>query len=151
MKKVIFKNGFRAFWAAALLLVLGVVSAQAQSLSTTAPGGANQQGSTFSVAGGLPQGNFVSNSQALTLLDAALVDLKVQMVNSGMDPNDPIFLAILAKYKYFGKIRENVEIGFNPASAIIQGLLVFSQDAELYYVTPAAQEQLKLEAIDLLS
>ncbi|MBI5914975.1 MAG: hypothetical protein HY842_06330 [Bacteroidetes bacterium] len=151
MKKVIFVNGLKAFWAAALLLVLGVVSVQAQaSLTTvaTVPGVSNPPTSSSGVYA-IPQGTFVSTNVAQTRLDDALLALKDQMTT--LQQGDPVFNALLVKYRYFGRIQESLKAGANTANAIAVGLWMFLESMEFYYVTPAVQEQLKQEAIALLS
>ena len=156
MKKVIFKNGLKAFLATFCFLVLGAVVASAQT--STLNGSANTAvvpGVQSPVVPNLPvytvpQGNFYGNQQALSILEAELVDLKNVMMANQNEPT--IFAAMQVKYRYFNRIHDYLQVGATTPNAIAAGLWFFLEwEDDTTVPSTSVQETLKQEAIDLLS
>lgn len=151
MKKVIFKNGLRAFLAAFCFLVLGVVgvSAQSQIVGGLVPGivsPATPNTPLYNV----PQGTFLSSSAALDKLNAEIIYLKGELANPNIDP--ATFDAFMTKARYYGSIAEYIKVGATVPNAIVAGLWQFlptSLDSS-GIISGAAQQTLKNAAINLL-
>ena len=152
MKKVIFEKSLRALIATCCFLLLGAVAVSAQGKLTSVavvPGVTNPPAPSAPVYD-VPQGVFVSTSVAISLLENELVKIKNDLANAQNDP--ALFDALLVKYKYFGKIAEHLQAGATTPNAIAAGLWIFLEDATgLSGVSTSTQEQLKAEAIALLS
>jgi hypothetical protein len=150
MKKVIFENGLRAFLATFCFLLLGAVAVNAQGKLTSVasvPGVSNPPAPSSPIYD-VPQGTFVSNSQAIIKMDGALVLLKADMAQFINEP--AVFNALLIKYKYFGKVQENLQLGATTANAIAAGMWIFLESAEMGSTPASTQQALKNEVINLL-
>lgn len=150
MKKVIFKNGLRAFLATCCFLVLGVVgvNAQSQIVGSVVPGIVTPSNIPNTPLYTAPAGAFHTGASAITILNAELAQLKDEMI---MNQNDPaVFNALLSKYHYFAKIAEYITAGATTPNAIVAGLWIFLQDSAVAVVSPATQQLLKAEAVALL-
>lgn len=150
MKKVIFKNGLRAFLATCCFLVLGVVgvNAQSQIVGGVVPGVIAPPNLPNTPLYTAPTGAFHTGTSAITILNAELAQLKDQMITYQNDP--ATFDALLAKYQYFAKISEYITAGATTPNAIVAGLWIFLQDSVTAVVSPATQQLLKAEAVALL-
>jgi hypothetical protein len=150
MKKVIFEKSLRALIATCCFLLLGVVAVSAQGKLTSV---AVVPGVEFPPNPGtpvydVPQGVFVSNAAASTILENELVKIKNDLTNAQNDP--AVFNALLVKYRYFGRIAEHIQAGATTPNAIAAGLWIFLESAEYASISASTQQALKDEAIDLL-
>lgn len=151
MKKVIFKNGLRAFLATFCFLVLGVVGVMAQSqiVGGMVPGVVSPATPNTPLYN-VPQGTFLSSTAALDKLNFEIAGLKAAMAVQGIDP--AIFDAYMLKARYFGSIAEYIKVGATVPNAIVAGLWQFlpiSTDGS-GIISTAVQQSLKTDAINLL-
>ena len=150
MKKVIFKNGLRAFLATCCFLVLGVVgvNAQSQIVGSMVPGVIAPPNVPNTPLYTAPAGAFHNGTAAINILNAELAQIKDEMIANQNDP--AVFSALMTKYQYFAKISEYITAGATTSNAIVAGLWIFLQDAATTVVSPATKQLLKAEAVALL-
>ncbi len=152
MKKVIFKNGLRAFLAASCLLFLGAVgvSAQSQIVGSVVPGIIAPSNVPNTPLYNAPTGTFHSGTAAINILNVKLSDLKDAMMANQNEP--AVFNAYLIEYRYYAKISEYITAGASTPNAIVAALWQFLPDtaAGSSLVSPATQQSFKADAIALL-
>jgi hypothetical protein len=145
MKKVNFKNFLMTLSMALAFMLMGLDQANAQTSSTlTAAGGSS---SSFAKSGvyAAPQGPFVNPTAAQTILLAAGIDLKDQMM--ALQQGSAPYNAILNKYLYYQRIDELLKVGqMSVAEAIVDALRTMAFSG----VNTPALQLLRQEAINLL-
>lgn len=152
MKKVIFENGLRAFLATCCFLILGVVTVNAQSqldmVVQLVPGMDNLPTPNIPLYD-VPQGSFLNNASAISVLSNELVTLKQAIMAS----NDPAVVdALMVKWTYYNTILQYLHQGATVPHSIVAGLWIFLQ-ADAYGlgdVSQSVQQSLKTDAINLL-
>ncbi len=137
MKKVIFKKVLMVLSIAMTFLFLGVEQAGAQTLSNSSGSGLNA----------LPQGDFVSVGEALTLLEGKLTELKADFQTPGLPQS--MFNALLKEYAFYGELDAALKNGNTVPKSILHATQAVQSDQ--HGAVPAVAQQLKNDAVDLLS
>lgn len=139
MKKVNFKITLMGLLLAVAFLFAGGEQAKAQTLSSIGGNG------LYAV----PQGNFVGSSEALVLIEGKMEQIKIDMLQFA--PGSSFYIAYEREYLYYQTIHDNIKQGVVVPQAIITGILLFDSADAYSNVTQQTKQQLKNDAVDLLS
>jgi hypothetical protein len=148
MKKVNFKSFLMTLSVALAFILMGAVHAEAQSsaLNATNAAGAGS-GSSPKTLIIPPAGNFVTQAEALGIIEAHVLSLKAQF--ELFAPGTAAYGALEKEYAYYTGVFNALEKGFTVPEAIVEGLKEFT-DA-FGPVSNTAKALLKQDAVDKLS
>ena len=148
MKKVNFKNVLMTLSVALAFLLVGIGQAGAQSQASALVANGSAIGNSPKSLMITPTGNFVSQANALAILEDHKAAMKDQF--SQLTPGSATYNALEKEYAFYCAIYDDLLKGNAVPESIMASLAVFNQD--IYpTVTTTIKLAWKQSAIDLLT